>query len=71
MTLVKTPADPPSATSSGSICDALLADSGPFRVVFEKSPEGMMLVDPHDPVIVAPIIACNESAARMNGYPSR
>jgi len=46
----------------------LLADAGPFRTLFERSPEGMMLVDPHDPVVVGPIIACNESAAAMNGY---
>lgn len=48
--------------------EVLHADSGPFRVLFERSPEGMILVDPHDPKVVAPIIACNESAARMNGY---
>jgi diguanylate cyclase (GGDEF)-like protein/PAS domain S-box-containing protein len=48
--------------------EALLADGGPFRVLFERSPEGMMLIDPSDPVVVAPIIACNDSAARMNGY---
>ena len=28
----------------------------------------MMLLDPYDRDVVCPIVACNESAARMNGY---
>ncbi|HEV3312573.1 MAG TPA: diguanylate cyclase [Chloroflexota bacterium] len=48
--------------------DDLLADAGPFRALFDHSPDGMVLLDPHDPNVVCPIVACNESAARMNGY---
>jgi diguanylate cyclase (GGDEF)-like protein/PAS domain S-box-containing protein len=39
-----------------------------FRILFEHSPDGFLLLDPHDPDIPSPIVACNESAARMNGY---
>ena len=48
--------------------EELLHDSGPFKTLFDRSPDGMVLLDPHDPVVVCPIVACNESAARMNGY---
>lgn len=41
---------------------------GLFRVLFEHSPDGIVLLDPHDPDVVCPIVACNESATQMNGY---
>jgi diguanylate cyclase (GGDEF)-like protein/PAS domain S-box-containing protein len=39
-----------------------------FRILFEHSPDGVVLLDPHDQVALCSIIACNPAAARMNGY---
>jgi PAS domain S-box-containing protein len=39
-----------------------------FRTLFENSPEGIFLIDPHHPDINWPIVDCNEVACRMNGY---
>lgn len=39
-----------------------------FRTLFNNSPEGIFLIDPHHPGISWPIVDCNEAACRMNGY---
>jgi PAS domain S-box-containing protein/putative nucleotidyltransferase with HDIG domain len=39
-----------------------------FRVLFELSPDAVMLIDPHDPGTDWPIVECNQAACRMNGY---
>ena len=39
-----------------------------FRALFEHSGDGVVLLDPHDPVIPWRIVECNEAFARMNGY---
>jgi PAS domain S-box-containing protein len=39
-----------------------------FRLLFEASPDAIMLIDPHDPLGAWPIVDCNEVACRMNGY---
>jgi PAS domain S-box-containing protein len=48
--------------------EALRESEERFRVLFEYSPDGIVLLDPHDPTTPYPIVMCNESAARMNGY---
>lgn len=39
-----------------------------FRVLFDLSPDAVVLIDPHDPNVSWPIIDCNEAACQMNGY---
>jgi diguanylate cyclase (GGDEF)-like protein/PAS domain S-box-containing protein len=39
-----------------------------FRALFEASPDGITLIDPHDLNVSWPIIDCNEVACKMNGY---
>lgn len=39
-----------------------------FRLLFEHSPDGIILTDPHHPSGIWPIVACNDAACRMNGY---
>ena len=39
-----------------------------FRLLFEASPDSILLIDPHDPNISWPIVDCNEVACTMNGY---
>ena len=39
-----------------------------FRSLFELSPDAIILMDPHDPDMLWPIIDCNEAACLMNGY---
>jgi PAS domain S-box-containing protein len=39
-----------------------------FRILFEYSPDAILLIDPHDQQLPWPIIDCNEIACRMNGY---
>ncbi|MFB9990503.1 putative bifunctional diguanylate cyclase/phosphodiesterase [Deinococcus oregonensis] len=41
-----------------------------FRALFERSGDGVVLIDPHDPVIPWRIVDCNAAFARMNGYAS-
>ncbi|MGY2897061.1 diguanylate cyclase domain-containing protein [Deinococcus sp. UYEF24] len=41
-----------------------------FRVLFERSGDGVVLIDPHDPVVPWRIVDCNAAFARMNGYDS-
>jgi len=40
-----------------------------FQELFNASPDSILLIDPHDPVIPWSIIDCNEAACKMNGYP--
>ena len=39
-----------------------------FRALFDLSPDAIVLVDPHDTSGIWPIIDCNPTAGRMNGY---
>ncbi len=39
-----------------------------FRVLFDLSPDAVVLIDPHDPDGLWPIIDCNTAACLMNGY---
>ncbi|GGJ65554.1 putative bifunctional diguanylate cyclase/phosphodiesterase [Deinococcus aquiradiocola] len=39
-----------------------------FRVLFDQSGEGGVLIDPHDPVVPWRIVECNATFATMNGY---
>ena len=39
-----------------------------FHVLFDLSPDAVVLIDPHDPNGLWPIIDCNAAACRMNGY---
>lgn len=38
------------------------------RIVFEHSPDAIVLIDPHDPSGTWTIVDCNAAACRMNGY---
>jgi PAS domain S-box-containing protein len=39
-----------------------------FRVLFEHSPDAIILIDPHHPHLSWPIVECNDIACRMNGF---
>jgi PAS domain S-box-containing protein len=39
-----------------------------FRVLFQSSPDAIVLIDPHSPEADWPIIECNDTFCRMNGY---
>jgi diguanylate cyclase (GGDEF)-like protein/PAS domain S-box-containing protein len=39
-----------------------------FRILFERSGDGVVLIDPHDAMIPWRIVDCNAAFARMNGY---
>ncbi|RPI02231.1 MAG: PAS domain S-box protein, partial [Ignavibacteriae bacterium] len=39
-----------------------------FQGLFDASPEAIILLDPHDPLDIWPIVDCNEAACKMNGY---
>jgi PAS domain S-box-containing protein len=43
-------------------------DASWYQVLFENSPDAMVLIDPHDSNVVWPIIDCNDAYCRMNGY---
>jgi PAS domain S-box-containing protein len=39
-----------------------------FRALFDLSPDAIVLINPHDPGGLWPIIDCNLAASQMNGY---
>jgi two-component system sensor histidine kinase/response regulator len=39
-----------------------------FRALFDLSPDAVVVIDPHDPNVLWPIIDCNVAAGLMNGY---
>lgn len=39
-----------------------------FRLLFEHSPDAILLCDPHASDIFWPIVSCNQAAGEMNGY---
>jgi len=39
-----------------------------FRLLYEYLPDGVILLDPHDPLVSWPIVECNDAACAMNGY---
>ena len=47
---------------------ALRESEARFRLLFEHSPDAIILIDPSLPEISWPIIDCNDVACRMNGY---
>jgi PAS domain S-box-containing protein len=49
--------------------NAALAESEQrFRLLFENSPDAIVMIDPHAPDGSWPLVDCNEAACRMNGY---
>lgn len=60
--------DPHEVENTERVATELRASEERFRVLFEYSPDAVMLIDPHDPDGIWPIIDCNASACRMNGY---
>ncbi len=44
------------------------ARSERFQILFDKSPDAVVLIDPHAPDVSWPIIDCNPTFCRMNGY---
>jgi len=47
---------------------AVQASEERFRILFEHSPDAILLIDPHDPKGQWSIVDCNQVACRMNGY---
>jgi len=47
---------------------ALRSSEQRFRVLFEHSPNAILLLDPHDEAGAWPIVECNDGACGMNGY---
>ena len=39
-----------------------------FRALFDLSPDAVVVIDPHDPSGLWPIVDCNVAACMMNGY---
>ena len=47
---------------------ALRESEQQFRLLFDASPDSIVLIDPHDSETIWPIVDCNELACTMNGY---
>jgi PAS domain S-box-containing protein len=48
--------------------EALKQSEERFHILFEHSPDSILVVDPHHPAGHWPIVDCNEVSCRMNGY---
>ncbi|MDP9351864.1 MAG: EAL domain-containing protein, partial [Chloroflexota bacterium] len=48
--------------------EALRESQERFRILFEHSPDGVLLMDPHDPQVPWRIVECNDAVCQMNGY---
>jgi len=48
--------------------DALRESEQLFQGLFNASPDAIVLIDPHHPIISWPIVDCNEAACKMNGF---
>jgi PAS domain S-box-containing protein len=51
------------------INDVLYHDVEKYRTLFEHAPDAILLVDPYSKVVPWQIVACNQAACQMNGYP--
>ena len=47
---------------------ALRASEQRFRLLFQHSPDGIVLIDPYHPQVSWPIVECNDTFCAMNGY---
>src|SRR5687768_12603363 len=52
----------------GEDAHGLLRDEAPFRLLFEHSPDGILLIDPYHPSGAWTIVECNPAACTMHGY---
>jgi PAS domain S-box-containing protein len=50
------------------LMQSLVESEASFQMLFEASPDAILLVDPYDPHVSWPIVDCNEAACAMNGY---
>jgi PAS domain S-box-containing protein len=48
--------------------EALRESEERFRILFERSPEAIFILDPHDRERLLPILDCNDVACRQHGY---
>ena len=55
-------------TARRQVEQALRESEARFRQLFERSPDGIFLIDPLHPSGTWPIVDCNAAAARMHGY---
>lgn len=55
-------------TEPGRPAAAMTQGEQLFLQLFARSPDAILLIDPHDPAVSWPIVDCNEAACRMNGY---
>lgn len=39
-----------------------------LRLLFEKMPDSVMMIDPYDPVLPWAIVECNDASCRLSGY---
>jgi PAS domain S-box-containing protein len=46
----------------------LLESAHLFQILYNASPDAILLIDPSDPDISWPILDCNEATCKMNGY---
>ena len=47
---------------------ALVESQKLFKELFNASPDAIVLIDPHHPTVLWPIVDCNKAACLMNGY---
>src|ERR1041385_5114109 len=55
-------------TERGKIGAKVTQGESLFRVIFDLSPDAVLVIDPHDPHVSWPIIDCNLAACLMNDY---